>query len=323
MRNIIEKKGGILYENTVASDIKKQEKHYITIANNYEIKSKYVVMASHYPFLNFPGFYFTKMYQEASYIIGIETSKPIPTQMYINLKEPTYSFRTVPYGQKEILLIGGAGHKTGCNVSKEDTYGKLEKFAKKYYPDSEILFRWDTRDCITLDKIPYIGEFSSLMPHVYVATGFNKWGMTSSNVAANIIVDKINQKENEYASVFDSTRLHPIKNRGEMKNILVQSAKSLLVDKLIDKKVVAEQIDNETGGIIEENNEKIGIYKNKEGKIFAVKPICTHLGCLLEWNNADKTWDCPCHGSRFDYTGKNLYDPAFKDLEIPEGFDKK
>ena len=151
---------------------------------------------------------------------------------------------------------------------------------------------------------------------MYVGTGFKKWGMTLSNVAANIIVDLINNKKNKFSYLFDSSRLKPLKNADEMKNILVQSANSLLLNKLKRANMNFDEIANDSGSIIEINNEKIGIYKNASGKIYAVKPICTHLGCLLSWNDVDKTWDCPCHGSRFNFDGKSLYDPAFKDLEV-------
>ena len=139
--------------------------------------------------------------------------------------------------------------------------------------------------------------------------------MTLSNVAANIIVDDICDKKNKYAYLFKPSRLKPIKNKDEMKNILVQSTNSLFFNKLKSANMSFDEIQNDSGSIIEINKQKIGIYKNPNGKIYAVKPICTHLGCLLSWNDVDKTWDCPCHGSRFDYKGKNLYDPAFRDLD--------
>ena len=98
--------------------------------------------------------------------------------------------------------------------------------------------------------------------------------------------------------------------------MMVQSTNSLLLDKFKRANMSFDDIANNSGAIVEVNNEKVGIYKDENGYIYAVKPICTHLGCLLSWNDVDKTWDCPCHGSRFDFRGKNLYDPAFKDLEI-------
>ncbi len=277
--------------------------------------------------------------------------------------------------------MGGADHKTGSKIDLSNAYNILEDEVRKYYPDCKVLYKWNTEDCITLDKIPYIGEFSHFMPNMYIGTGFNKWGMTSSNVAANIIVDKILGRDNEYEDVFKATRLQPIKNNAELGNMIKETANSLVINKFkvpevemnendlnkagtevvnnvnfvgineidnntdandsainrkednnvvhvadgnfekidsnsthVSEKVFAE-LENDTGHVLEYNGQKLGVYKDANGKIFAVKPICTHLGCLLSWNNLDKTWDCPCHGSRFDYMGHQLYNPAIRDLD--------
>ena len=306
---------GKIFTHSTVIDVKNTGSSYITSTLEGNVESKFFVLASHFPFLNFPGMYFTKMYQSSSYIIGIDSKKTLFNGMYISASSPIYSFRTAKYNGRNILLIGGSEHKTGTVVNYNETYGALEKYAKQLYPNCEILFRWDTRDCITLDKVPYIGPFSNAMENIYIGTGFKKWGMTTSNVAANIITDYILGNENKYTYLFDSTRMQPIKNRVEFKNILTESVNSLVLNKFKTPKLTFDNISNNSGGIIEVNNQKVGIYKDTSGNIFAVKPVCSHLGCLLSWNDADKTWDCPCHGSRFDYMGKNLYDPAIKDLE--------
>ena len=308
---------GQIYTNTTVIDVQKENSYYYTFTeHNNSIKSKYVIMANHYPFINFPGFYFAKMYQSTSYVIAVDTKKTLFNGMYINFTNPIFSYRTAKLDGKEVLLVAGGDHKTGQPTCYKDSYGILEDEVKKYYPDCEIISKWNTRDCISLDKIPYIGRYSNLMSNMFVGTGFKKWGITSSNVAANIVVDTILGKSNKYSYLFDSTRLKPIKNSDEMKNILVQSTTSLLLDKLKKSDMSFDEINNNSGAVVEINNQKVGIYKDENGKIYAVKPVCTHLGCLLSWNDVDKTWDCPCHGSRFDYKGKNIYDPAFKNLEI-------
>ena len=265
---------------------------------------------------NFLGFYFTKMYQSTSYVLGIDTHSELFDGMYINPSSPIYSFRTAKFGDKKMLILAGADHKTGFAPTKENTYDTLENVAKKYYPKSEVVYRWNTRDCISLDKIPYIGILSSFMPNVFVATGFNKWGITSSNVAANIITNKILGKENKYSFAFDSLRLKPIKNRIELKNMEKQVFKSFITNRIKIPEDELSKIKNDNGAIIKIDGRSIGIYKDTSGNVFAVKPTCTHLGCLLTWNNLDKTWDCPCHGSRYDFKGNNIYDPAFKNLTV-------
>ena len=312
----IKNKGGIIFTNSLVTDVKQKDGVYTTYTDKHFIKSKYIVIASHFPFKDFPGFYFSKMYQSTSYVLGIDTKSDLFDGMYISSDKPTFSYRTAKYKDKKILIMAGGDHKTGYAPDNNQTgYNILEQEAKKYYPNCEILYKWNTRDCITIDKVPYIGDFSNLMPNMFVATGFNKWGITSSNVAANIIRDKILGIKNEYSKIYEATRFSPIKNAHEMKNITSQVLKSFVTNRIKIPEENLSAIKNDNGGIIKVNGASIGIYKDINGKVFAVNPTCTHLGCLLTWNNLDKTWDCPCHGSRFDYTGKNLYDPAFKDLE--------
>lgn len=320
VNSITKKENVAIFENTKVVDLKEAENllYKIITETGYCITAKHVVIASHYPIINVPGYYFLKMYQEMSYLIGIETDKPLFKGMYINSETPAVSFRTAKKDGKDLLLIGGMGHKTGERKDISDRYKNLEAIAKKYYPDCKIPYHWCTEDCISLDKIPYIGEFSSLMPNVYVGTGYKKWGMTTSNVAANIITDEILGKQNPYEEVFTSTRLEPVKNYKELGNMVKEVATSWTVEKLKISEEKLQDLKKGEGGIIELENKKVGAYKDENGKIYIVKPVCSHLGCELTWNNLEKTWDCPCHGSRFDYKGKSIYDPSVKDLKVYE-----
>lgn len=315
LANSIEKYGGKIYEDSKVIDIKKSGEKYTVKTEGGEVVANKVILASHYPIITFPGYYFMKMYQETSYLIAVETSEELFNGMYISSEEPTISFRTAIFNGKKVLLVGGMKHKTGAKIDLKDAYNELEKVAKTIYPDAKVIYSWNTEDCISLDKIPYIGEFSNLMPNVYVATGYKKWGMTTSNLAANIITDKILGKENQYEEVFKSTRLKPIKNYEELGNMVKEVSYSLIFNKLKTENNTINSINPEDGKIVEIDKSKVGIYKDKNGNIYAVKPYCTHLGCELSWNNLDKTWDCPCHGSRFNYDGKSIYDPSIKDLE--------
>ena len=314
----IEKNNVKIYTHTKAIDIDKFDEEYIVKTDKGNIKAKFVIIASHYPFLKLQGLYSAKMYQSMSYLIAIETKKELPKGMYISVSNPNLSIRRAKYEGKEILLIGGGDHKTGKYVTYEQAYGRLEEFAKKYYPDAKILKKWNAEDCISLDKLPYIGQVSSFLPNVYVATGYKKWGMTLSNVATDIIVDSIRGRKNPYADIFSSLRLQPVKNYEEMKNMIIDSSKGLIINKLKQTDILESELPNDCGKIIEIENQKVGVYKDKNGRLLAINPICTHLGCLLTWNQIDRTWDCPCHGSRFRYDGKNICDPAFNDLEVVE-----
>ncbi len=315
----MENKNVRIFENTKVVDLKSKDNIYEIIAENGKtINAKYVVLATHYPIINVPGYYFLKMYQSLSYIVGVETKKEELNGMYINSELPTISLRSVKEGENTLLLVAGMDHKTGEKIDLSQSYEKLIKVARQIDPSCKVKYQWCTEDCISLDKIPYIGEFSSLMPNVYLGTGYKKWGMTSSNVAANIIVDKIMGKQNPYEEVFTSTRLKPIKNYKEMGNMLKEVVNSLVIQKFKVPIKTLKDIPKEQAKIIELDGTKVGIYKDKDEKLYGVKPVCTHLGCELSWNNLEKTWDCPCHGSRFTFFGKSIYDPSIKDLEIIE-----
>ena len=314
LADCILKNNGRIFENSQVSDIKKEDGKYAVYANKNKIVADYVVITTRYPFMKVPGYYFLKMYQSTSYAIIVDPKKELFSGMYINYEVPNISFRTINDGHRKLLLAVGYDYKTGTENLK-DGYSRLESTVRKMYPDADVLYKWSAEDCITLDKIPYIGEYSTMMPNVYVATGFNKWGLTSSNVAANIISDEILGINNEYIDVFRAKRVEPIKNREEIGNMLKEANKSIFLSKFKIPQVELDDIKMGEGNIIEVNKKKVGVYKANNGQIFKVKPICTHLGCELYFNNIDKVWECPCHGSKFTYDGKSIEVPSNKNLQ--------
>ena len=313
LANCIIKNKGKIFENSKAIDLDKIADKYEIYVSEYKITADKVVLATRYPTINIPGYYFLKMYQSTSYAIVADVKEDLFDGMYISLDMPVVSFRTINDNGKKLLLAVGYDYKTGVEQTVNG-YSKLEDTVKKMYPKAEILYKWSAEDCISLDKIPYIGEYSNLMKNIYVATGFNKWGLTTSNIAANIIKDKIYGKENEYEQIFKSTRLEPIKNKDEVKNMLKEVKDSIVLSKFKLPKESIDSIENGQGKIVQINNTKVGVYKSETGEIYTVKPVCTHLGCELYFNNYDKTWECPCHGSKFSYDGKALEVPGIKDL---------
>ncbi len=294
----------VIYENTRALEIKEN----LVVTSGGNITANNIVVATHYPIMNAPGYYFMKMHQERSYVLALENTNKIDG-MYIDLNKEGYSFRTY----NNLLLLGGISHRTG---EKEDggSYDELRKVAKRLYPKAKEKYHWSAQDCMTIDGIPYIGRYSSETPNIYVATGFNKWGMTSSMVSAMIISDMILEKENDFSEIFSPRRFDLSLSINNIANDLIETAKNFIAQKVYIPSSEIEHIKNGHGGIIEYNGEKVGVYKNKEGKEFFVSTKCTHLGCQLSWNADELTWDCPCHGSRFDYKGRLIGSPATKDL---------
>lgn len=314
LANSIMNNNGRVFENSKVTDIKRKNGKYIVSVNRNKIIADYVVIATRYPIVNVPGYHFLKMYQSTSYAVMADVKKELFNGMYISTEVPNISFRTVKDGERKLLLAVGFDYKTGKEDLK-DGYQRLETVIRKMYPDAEILYKWSAEDCISLDKIPYIGEISVTKPNMYIATGFNKWGITSSNIAANIITDDILGNENEYKDIFKSTRLQPIKNRQEVGNMLKEVNKSLIASRFKITKNELKDIKIGEGKIVNINNTKVGVYKSQTGEVFKIRPYCAHLGCELYFNNIDKTWECPCHGSKFSYDGKLIEVPSNKDLK--------
>ncbi len=229
------------------------------------IQAKHIIVASHFPFLDRRGLYFMKLYQQRSYVLGLKIAEMLPG-MYLDAVEGGLSFRMAG----DILLLGGGGHRTG---KKGGGFSSLQAAADRLYPGAQMRYHWAAQDCMSLDGVPYIGPYSPNLPHVYVATGFGKWGMTSAMVSAELLADLIQGQENPYAAVFSPRRSMLRKQLGL--NLLETTAHLLR----------------------------------------PTVPRCTHLGCALNWNKAEHTWDCPCHGSRFREDGTVLEDPALKRIK--------
>ena len=304
-----------IYENSNVKKIVRRNKKYIIFTDTNKVYCNKIILCTHFPIKDIPGFYFLKMYQDTSYIIAADIGKNNFNGMYINFEDPTISIRIANINNKNILLIGGNNIKTS-SILNENKYTFLENIAKSLYPDCKIIKYWNTQDCITLDKLPYVGKFSNIYPNMYIATGFNKWGMTTSNVAANILKDKILNKKNIYEDVYTATRFHALKNFKQVYLNLNQTIQSILINKLKIKPDILENIPSNTGKIIKLNNINIGIYKDENNIIHKINPYCSHLKCLLTFNSQDKTWDCPCHGSRFDIDGNLLNGPANENIKI-------
>lgn len=225
-----------------------------------KITAEKIIVATHFPFLNTHGSYFLKLYQQRSYVIAYKAA-PDLDGMYIEDRKNGLSFRN----HKDLLLIGGGGHRTGKSGGN---WKEISALASSFYPTSTEYCRWATQDCMSLDGIPYIGNYSKNTPNLYVASGFNKWGMTSSLVAAMLLTDLITGKGNPYADVFSPSR-------------------SILRPQLA-----------------------INASESSLNLIKPTVPRCPHMGCALKWNHHEHSWDCPCHGSRFDKEGELLNNPA-------------
>ncbi len=313
--------GGKVYEDTRATDIQK-DSSIVETENGFEVKSNHIIVSTHYPFNDMNGLLFSRLHVERSYALAAKINKGnIPDGMYLSADKPTRSIRsaTGPNGEK-LLLLGGEGHPTGQNDRDTSThYEKLVSFGTKYFDIEDITFHWSSQDIFSLDNLPYIGPIKKGSENVLIATAFAKWGMTNGTIAACILKDTILNKENRYTDLF-----HPSRNEMDFssaKNFVKENAtvaKELIKGKIKRESRSIEELEHDEGGIIQLDGKKVGAYKDKEGTCHLLKPICTHMGCDVVWNDAERSWDCPCHASRFSYKGDVLEGPATKPLKRVE-----
>lgn len=238
--NVLEKNDVEIYENSQAIEYNKIENKYDITVNTpkgeFTILADNIVVATRYPIFNFPGMFFIKEYQELEYVLCAEVKQDINNLgIYLSTDMPAISYRTVLDGNKRYLIVAGNGSKTGkkCNGNN---YQFLEDNLKNTFGEYNLLYKWTAEDCISLDKIAYIGKYSNLLKNIYVATGYKKWGMTTSNIAANIITEKILKKNSKYSAVFNSSRFKPIKNKEELGNMFKETYSSLVKEQIIKKK---------------------------------------------------------------------------------------
>ena len=272
------------------------------------VHAGHVIFACHYPFVNVPGWYFMRMHQERSLVLALE-SEWQPEGMYYGTDAQGLSLRAAD----GLLLVGGENHRTGEN-SAGGRYEALLSQARELIGDCREAMRWSAQDCMTLDGLPYIGPFSASAPHWHVATGFGKWGMTSSMVAAMLIADSITGSAPDWAEVFSPSRFDLSASARNLATDTVQAFKGLAREVFSPPRAVLDDLPVGHGGIVEADGHKAGVYKDENGECHIVNPRCPHLGCQLEWNPDEKSWDCPCHGSRFTYDGALIDNPAQENL---------
>lgn len=314
---ICQENGVEIYEQTRALNVEYNKHPTIITEDDHRIICRFVIQASHYPFYDGTGFYPAKMYASRAYIIACKTKKTVTNGMYINAESPSRSVRPITINNEELLLIAGESHKTGqSNQPMMTHYKALQQFADQNFGVEQTLYRWSAQDLVTLDKVPYVGRVTKGQHNVFVATGFRKWGMTNSTNAALLLHDLIMDQENPYIDLFSPGRnIKPDPSIRKLINYNTDVAKHLVKGKMNRPEKDIDQLKPNEALITTLDGHRAGVYKDKEGTFHAVDTTCSHLGCEVEWNNAENSWDCPCHGSRYTYTGDILNGPAVKPLK--------
>ena len=307
--------GCLVFENTTAMDVvDDDEQPKVITRDGNKVTCKKLIVASHFPYCDKLGLYFAKMYADRSYAIGIKTGKEYPGGMYISADSPTRSIRVTPMNGESLLIIGGENHKTGQGIDTLKHYHALEEFAEEVFGIKEYLYRWSAQDLVTLDKVPYIGPMTDEKENILVATGYKKWGMTTGTMAAHLLTDYVLERDNPYKELYSPSRFTADPSLRSVITTNADVAKHLLKGKLEFVPKDPSDIKNGEGSVVMHNGKRAGAYRDENGKLYLVDTSCTHLGCETEWNHAEKTWDCPCHGSRYAYSGDVVEGPAVKPL---------
>jgi len=279
------------------------------------VTADHVIVASHFPYLD-RSLVFARAAPERSYSIGVRQRGEVPVGMFISAEGPTRSLRGAPRPGGELLLVGGEGHKAGQGGDTRERYRRLEDFAREHFDVVSVDYRWSTQDPMPADGAPLVGPLTPLSKRCYMATGFAKWGMTNGTAAAMVLADAVLGRDNPWAATFDSNRLRPRAAAPKLVKENVNAGWHFLADRLRhpDSSSIDELAPGE-GAFVRHDGETVAAYRDEDGQVMAISPTCTHLLCRVAWNEAERSWDCPCHGSRFAPDGTVIEGPAVRDLE--------
>jgi glycine/D-amino acid oxidase-like deaminating enzyme/nitrite reductase/ring-hydroxylating ferredoxin subunit len=311
-------RGGHVFEHTRATRVVERSDHAIVQTPHGEVRAARVVLTTLLPFVDLTGF-FAKARASRAYGVAARLRGEAPTGMHINVESPTRSTRPWVEGNRPGLIVVGETHPTGDEEAVPGRWGELERWTRQHFDVESFDHRWSAQDYTTADHIPYVGR-SPRMARTFVATGFNKWGLSNGTAAAMVLADLVAGHPNPWLEAFDATRIGDAQTIKRLIEENLHVAKRFLGDRLARRRVgSAAELEPGEGGMVKVRGDTVGAYRDPDGALHAVSITCTHMGCTLHWNAAETTWDCPCHGSRFSHEGDVLNGPAVRPLERKDG----
>lgn len=280
------------------------------------VQARHVVVATHMPVVP-EGKFFAKAFTFAHTALAAPLTSGVRVDgMFMNAGSPSYSFRTDTTNEETHLIAVGPTYKTGVQDEEMQSFADLEAFVRQHFGVQSITHRWTNEDFQSMDGLPFIGCAESSNPHLYVAVGFNAWGITNGTVAAQLLSDLILGRPNPYSRLFDATRINALEGALDFLKGNLESAKHMVADRFSTRK--EEELTKLQPGqaaVVRHNGKEVASYCDDSGTLHTVSAVCTHMGCLVGWNPVDRTWDCPCHGSRFRHDGEVVHGPATKPLK--------
>jgi glycine/D-amino acid oxidase-like deaminating enzyme/nitrite reductase/ring-hydroxylating ferredoxin subunit len=303
--------GSHVFEDSRVTEIKEGSRCEVRAPAGV-VRANHVVVATSMPIL-FRGLHFARAFPKRHYAIA-GPAEHMPADMYISTESPPHSIRTVPVGAERLLLVLGESHPVGSEGDTEARFQRVASWASERFGLREVRYRWSAQDWYSADKVPLIGPISWLSRRTLVASGFGGWGMAPGLAASRLLSDLIEGNDNPWASLYSPRRAKLAalpKLTAENTRVGIRRTRDMIPR---PARGVADLRPGE-GGVVHSGGRRVAAYRDPQGNVHAVSPKCTHLGCEVAWNAAERSWDCPCHGSRFGVDGDVLNAPATKPLE--------
>jgi len=316
-----EEAGGVLLQNCSVEDVVEVEGSVVVQTSLGGVQASYLIYATHIP----PGINLLhfRCAPYRSYAIAVKLEgDEYPEGLSYDMYDPYHYYRTQEIDGEKYLIVGGEDHKTAHEKNTDSCFNHLEAHVRKYFPVKKVAFKWSSQFFEPSDGLAYIGLLPGSSGNILVATGYSGNGMTYSHIAALLLRDLITKKENAYAALFNPNRIKPVAG---FTSFVKENAD--VVAQFVGKRVSAgklKQLAELAPGeakLVKYEGETLAIYKDETGQVHALNPVCTHAKCVVGWNSAEKSWDCPCHGARYSINGEVLTGPARKGLEIVELID--
>jgi glycine/D-amino acid oxidase-like deaminating enzyme/nitrite reductase/ring-hydroxylating ferredoxin subunit len=310
--------GGELIENVIVTESRAVEDIHHVVYQDGEFKANNIVWATHIP----PGINILSLRNAPyrSYVLAVTLKdENYPACLSYDMKDPYHYFRSHEIDGQRYLIIGGEDHKTG-HGDPDEAFANLENYVKENFEVGSIDYRWSSQYYVPVDGLPYIGQLPGGEKGIFVATGFNGNGMIFGSLSGQILTDLITGKENELAKVLSPARLKPLSGFTEFVKENADVAYHFVADRFGTHLIASlNELPSGEGKVVEFEGEKLAIFKDDQGRATALSPVCTHAGCIVNWNSTEKSWDCPCHGGRFSVDGAVLTGPPrtpLKKIEI-------
>ncbi|MBF6618913.1 MAG: FAD-dependent oxidoreductase [Patulibacter sp.] len=291
----------------------------VRTADHGTLRAEHVVVATHVPILD-RGLHFARLVPQRSYAIAAPLTGDLPAGSFYDIGPPSRSVRTATGADGEpVVVVGGEGHQTARSHPTSERYARLERWSREHLEIGAVTHRWSSQDPQTLDDVPYVGPLRPGSRTLWTATGFDKWGLSGGTAAAHAIAARIAGRDDPHGVLWNPSRRRQLIPSGLLRlaKLSVETAGSLVGDRVRPGRLggSVERLAPGEGRVVGRPGQQAAVFRDERGTIHAHSAVCTHLGCEVRFNDAEQSWDCPCHGSRFDARdGSVLEGPAVRPL---------